>query len=428
MDNIGYFSYWYNLVMTYLLYGFTWLSDNFREFADVIKVAAISLTASLAVILFSMIRVAYNSWKERKYKKVVDRLDKRYGEGIKYILSSECPNNMSRDQVLEALDLHDSDIDRKKLLKDWRERMAMSQIIYKYRISEEAALNRRRNLSILLGVFGIKEFLEEVIVKDKIHHKTDALHMLRAFKVPTNQWIANQLMNSRRKRVQRLAMYASIMSSTNADLEYFESDFFDANRCIYDEIQLGYVLHRRQSMKRKIPNLAHWAHMHNTPETQCVFVRLMRQFNQKEYCADLEPLFNHNSPSELIEEIARTWGYLKYVDGEAAMSDMLLTQPDDGKVSIMHALTRLGTGNSMSALLDGYRNSGNQHVKFEALRCIYWYGQAGREKFMELKESALPADKPLFEFFENKLTIPDLPLEKDDVYRSEYGDNLYSVI
>lgn len=196
---------------------------------------------------------------------------------------------------------------------------------------------------------------------------------------------------------------------------------------MYDEIQLGFVLQRRKTSKRKIPNLAHWATMHDNPKAQVMFIRMMRQFSQKEYCDELEELFNHNSDGELIEEIARTWGYLGYTQGEELMSEMLLTQPDDSKVSIMHALTRLNTGKSLGSLVDGYRNSGSPHVKFEALRCIYLYGDEGRKKFEELKAGATEREAYFFDFFNNELTLKEIPLEKTARYHSRYGDNLFSV-
>ena len=109
------------------------------------------------------------------------------------------------------------------------------------------------------------------------------------------------------------------------------------------------------------------------------------------------------------------------------MSEMLLTQADDSKVAIMHALTRLNTGQSLNALVDGYRNSGSPHVKFEALRCIYLYGQQGRAKFEELKAQATERDDFYFKFFDNELTLKEIPLEKTARYHSRYGDNLFSV-
>lgn len=427
MDTIAEISYWYNLLITYFVIGVTWLFDHFRDFAWIIRVAAISLTISGWLILISLFRVFRSAWKRRKWRKIEKKLLKRYGEAIDYILSPESENNLSRDDVLYLLDIDPSEADPHKLLKDWKERLTMSRIIYKARISEEAQVSGHRNLHVLLGVFGIVDFLEEVILKDKMHLKVEGLLMLRAFKAPTNQWIANQLMNSKRRRVKRLAMYASIMSSANTDLEYFESDFFANNFCLYDEIQLGFVLARRQSAKRKIPNLAHWATIQDHPEAQAMFIRMMRQFNQKEYCGELEEMFHHNSDGKLIEEIARTWGYLGYTEGEELMSEMMLTQPDDGKVAIMHALTRLNTGKSLNTLLDGYHNSGNPHVKFEALRCIYLYGAIGRAKFQELQIRATEAEKKYFAFFENDLTLKEIPLEKTDRYYSRYGDNLFSV-
>lgn len=427
MDTIGELSYWYNLIITYVVIGVTWLFDHFRDFAWIIRVAAISLTISLWLILITLFRIFRNSWIRRKWRKIEKKLTDRYGEAIDFILSPQSSNNLGRDEILKLLEIEPNEADPHKLLKDWKERISMARIIYRSRISEEAQVKSSRNLHVLLNVFGLVDFLEETIVKDKLHLKAEALMMLRAFKSPTNQWIANQLINSKRKRVQRLAIYASIMSSSNTDLDYFESEFFSNNFCQYDEIQLGFVLQRRKSLKRKIPNLAHWANIQNDPRTQAMFVRMMRQFNQTEYCSELEDLFNHNSEGFLIEEIARTWGYLKYTEGEELMSEMMLTQPDDGKVAIMHALTRLNTGKSLATLIDGYRHSGQAHVKFEALRCIYLYGDEGRAKFEELRANATPQEKMFFEFFENELTKKEIPLEKTARYYSEYGDNLYSV-
>ncbi|MCH5224761.1 MAG: hypothetical protein J1D77_02135 [Muribaculaceae bacterium] len=427
MNTINELAYWHNLIITYFIIGISWLFEHFRDYAWIVRVAAISLTVSGSLIVISLFRIFNRSLKRRKRIKVENNLRKRYGEAIEYILSPESDHNMGRDQMLEKLDIPPSEDDPKRLLKDWRERMAMARIIYRTRISEDARINDSRNVQVLLNIFGITEFLEEVVLKDKQHLKVEALLMLRAFKVSTNQWISNQLMNSKRHRVKRMAMYSSIMTHTNTDLQYFESEFFANNFCMYDEIQLGFVLQKRLSAKRKIPNLAHWATMHEDPKAQEMFIRMMRQFNQKEYCYELEELFNHSSEGALIEEIARTWGYLGYTEGEQLMSEMLLTQADDSKVAIMHALTRLNTGNSLPALVDGYRNSGSPHVKFEALRCIYLYGQQGRAKFEELRAKATDKDKFYFEFFDNELTLKEIPLEKTARYHSRYGDNLFSV-
>lgn len=429
MNTINWFVYYFDLVLAYIVYAVTYIYENFREFSFVIKVAAISLTISIGLVLYCVCRVFIRKWKRSRWQRVMDRLEKRWGDGVAYVLSADAKPNLSRQEVLEALDLKEKDAtDPKSLLKNTKERLQFSRLVYRKRISEDAVLGRRHNLHVLLSIFGVQEFLEEQVIKGKESLKGEALHMMRAFKLSVNQWVANQMMASKRKRLRRLAMYASIMSSSNTDLQYFETKFFDHNCCTYDEIQLGYVLRRRQLGKRKMPNLAYLAHQQQNPGTQAVFVRLMRQFNQAEYCNELEDLFTETSDRELTEEIARTWGYLNYGDGETLLADALLTQPDDTKVCIMHALARMNTGRSLASLEDGYRYSTAPNVRFEALRCLYNYGPAGQAKLAELELSATTeADKALFSFFHNPITLPRMALSEDDIYTPQFGENIYSV-
>lgn len=426
MYTINIIQYYFNLVWTWIADYVTYLYDNFREFAPVIKIAAISLTFSLLLIVFTLIRIMLRGLRNRKSRKYQKRIRERYGDAMKYILSEEADPKMTRKQIIEKLELDENDKENAKLLKNDKERLAFCRVLYRYRISDDAALGRRGNLHVLLDIFDLPQFLENTVNKGSLKLKAEVLIMLRAFKLPVNQWIANQLLNSRRLRLRRLAMYASIMSSSNTDLEYFESDFFDDHCCTYDEIQLGYVLERRKSMRRKIPNLAQLAALQKNPGTQAVFVRLMHQFEQKEYCADLEELFSRGN-KELMHEICRTWGYLGYTEGEQILQDVIMTQSDDTKVAIMHALTRLNTGKSLNVIVDGYRNSGDPHVRYEALRCLYSYGPEGRRKFEELKLEAPEHEKMFFEFFTNPLTRKEALLSEENTYEALEGANVFSV-
>lgn len=403
-----------------------YLWNEFMGFSAIIKIAVVVVTFSVLLILATFVRIGYNGWRNRKWNKQYKKLDDKYGEGVRYLLSAEAKPNMSREEVMNALDLDDNE--RKgNILKNFRERFTFARLVYRYRISDEATHDKQKNLQLLLDIFGTPVFLEEVINKGQMRRKAEALVMMRAFKLPVNQWVANQLRNAKRYRVRRLSSYASIMSGSNADLEYFESEFFDNNCCLYDEIQLGYVLQRRKSMKRIIPNLAQLAANQRNPGTQAVFVRLLRQFEQKEYCADLEELFNTTNDRELIQEICRTWGYLKYEPGEELMQDIILTQADDTKIAIMHALARLRTGKSLEIFEAAYRDSGAQNVRYEALRCLFNYGAEGYLKFKELEGSHRDGDEVLFEFFINPLTREATKLSKDDIYESVGEENLYSV-
>ena len=426
MYTINIIEYYFNLAASWVSQYVLYLWNEFMAFSPIIKIAAVSVTLSFLLILVTLIRMTYNGLHEMKWKREYKRLDEKYGNGIRYILSPQARSNMTRQEIIDSVDVDDEDRNR-NILKNYRERFSFARLVYNSRISEEATHDNQKNLQILLDIFEIPAFLNEVVNKSPMRRKAEALVMIRAFKLPVNQWIANQLRNAKRFRVRRLSSYASIMSSSNSDLEYFESEFFDKNCCLYDEIQLGYVLQRRKSMKRKIPNLAQLAQNQSNPTTQAVFVRLMRQFEQKEFCSELEDLFNANSNKELTQEICRTWGYLKYLPGETLMQDILLTQPDDTKVAILHALTRLNTGQSLDQMVIAYRDSGDQHVRYEALRCLFNYGPAGYTKFKELERTAPEQDRHLFEFFTNPLTREETRLSKDDRYETVGEENLWEV-
>lgn len=426
MNTINEFAYYSDIVIAWVTFYITFLWEHFRDFAFVIKIAVLSLTLSGILVLGFFVRLLENAHKENRWKKAMDRLEEKWGEAISYILSDEAKTNMSRKEILDKFELSPDD-DNREQLKSFKEKFCFCRILYQHRISAEAALGRQRNLQTVLDIFGLKDFLENVINKSKLKHQVEALHMMRAFKVSINSWLINQMMESKRRRVKRLAMYASIMSNSNTDLEYFETKFFDQNCCTYDEMQLGFVLSRRLSVNRPIPNLTHWIYLNTKSQTQCIFVRLMRQFDQAEYCADLVPLFRETNNRRLIEEISRTWGYLHYTDCEQELSELLVSQPDTTKIVIMHALSRLGTGNATDVFIDHYTSSGSQLVRLEALRCLWNYGDEGKAKVKELEQSAPAVDAPLFAFFHNDITREDLELPEDDIYQPLYGDNLYSV-
>lgn len=429
MYTINYITYYLNLAGTWVSQYVMYLWNEFMGFSPIIKIAVVIVTFSVLLILFTILRVCYYGLRDRKWKKEYKKLDKKYGDGVRYILSSEASPKMTRQEILNALDLDDEERkDRGNILKNFRERFTFSRLVYRTRISEDATHDNQANLVILLDIFGIPHFLEDVINKSSMRRKAEALIMIRAFKLPVNQWLANQLRNAKRYRVRRLSSYASIMTGSNSDLEYFESEFFDNNCCLYDEIQLGYVLQRRKSMNRRMPNLAQLANNQTNPSTQAVFVRLMRQFEQAEYCNELEELFINSNNKELVQEICRTWGYLKYVPGEQMMHDILLTQPDDTKVAILHALARMRTGRSLDQMVMIYRDSGDQHVRYEALRCMYNYGQEGYRKFKELEKTVSDYDRRIFEFFSNPLTRESTKLSKADTYETIGEDNLYAVM
>ena len=367
-------------------------------------------------MLYMLFALYVLSYRRRKMRKTKARLLARFGQGIDYILSSEDQKRLSKHEIAAIFGIENENL-TKDLLKNKREKETFVEIFYHRFISERSDLANRENITSSLFLFGIPEFLEKEVSLRSTSKKVRYMTMIRTFKLPVSPWVINKLLNTKYLTVQRMAMYSNIMLSSDNDLDYFETDFFDKHCCIKDEIELAYSLQRRRRAGLKLPNLARWANLQKNERSQCMFVRLMRRFDELEYCDQLTELFKTQTrKKKLIEEISRTWGYLHYTDGEDLLIDALLTQPDDTKVAIMHALTRFATGKSLGALLEGFQNTTNPHVRFEALRCMYNYGEAGRSMFIELDRDAREEDRKFFDFFNNPITLEKIRLDKEQAY------------
>lgn len=414
MDTIAYIRYYLYYVASFLRYIVSFVATKLEKYPTEVKVAAVISVLCGFTIVVIFIRMLFMSGSRKNLRLLREHTEETYVDAMKFLLSDEAPEQMSREEICQLFGL-DPAVNPDPLKKA-KEKQVFAEVFYELFINDKSESVRMGNIHTMLEIFGIPEHLEKEVSLSAKRNKVNALNMIRAYGLSISPWIINKLLNSKNLRLQRLAMYTVIVSSSDSSMDYFETEFFDKNSCIKDEIELAYSLNRRRKAGLKLPNLARWAHMHKREFTQCLFVRLMRRFNQVEYCDQLKDLFRESRKKKLIEEISRTWGYLHYVDGEQMMIDSLLTQPDDTKVAILHALTRFGTGHGLDALLDGFHHSHNPHVRYEALRCLYNYGTEGRKAFDKLELEASEEDSKYFSFFHNPITLAKVRLDREQAY------------
>lgn len=427
MDTISGFTYYLRLLASYVIYYWDHLHSLYNDYPYEVQTAVWVIQWSFIGIFFLTIALERLGLKRRSEERLSAKLEAAYGEAADFVFASD-DQLLTRDKIQAHFHVEPDEVAKHGLLRDDKERRQMCQLIYDRLLhNESVSSNQQKNLNLLLDIFGLPTFLEAELSLGNMRNKMNAMTMIRTFKLYVNPWLLNKLLNSGKLRVRRMAMYLSVMSSADSELEYFETDFFDNNACIYDEIELGYTLQRRRAAGLKLPNLAHWAHLQKNDSTKCLFVRLMRRFDQREYCHQLQDLFHDSKHKKLIEEISRTWGYLNYADGEQLLVDTMLTQPDDTKVAIMHAVTRMASGRNLDLLLDGYNNTTNPHVRFEALRCMYSYGDEGRAMLKELESQASEADRKFFAFFHNPITLARIPLDREQAYHPSV-ETVYNLI
>ena len=388
----------------------------FADYPLVVKISAVSTVLIFLGIFVVLVYLFFKSNHRRHIKKVWNEINERFADKIEYILSAEASPHLSRAEIVRIMDVEEEVKNNKPLLKTKEEKRMFARLLRNKRYELTHVRDRHGNFAHMLDLFSVPQFLENEVSMAAMSYKVHAMYVIRVFKLPISPWVINKLLNSKKLTVRRLAMYASVSNNSDYDMDYFESDFFDETCCVYDEIELAYALQRRRSRGLRLPNLARGANMQKNPSTQCVFVRLMRRFNQREHCHQLADLFMRSKHKKLIEEISRTWGYLHYVGGEQMLVDSFLSQPDDTKVAILHAIVRMGTGKQLELFRDSFQNMVNPHVRYEALRCMYNYGDAGRDMFHGLESLASEGDRKYFTFFHNPITLEKVRLDKEQAY------------
>ena len=417
MDSVSTLTYYLDLLVAYGNYYLLYVIDLFREYPPSVKIAAALFTVWFVFIMILVTELIRQIWAKHYRAKVFKRLREAFEDSIYRILADDTIKpNLTRDEVIKIMGLDQPRYIGRKLLNSKTEKRIFCRIIYEMILSDRILHGRNHNLQQILEIFGIPKFLEDDVNYGNDWHKVSAINSMRLYKLYISPWVINKLMENKRMRVRRLAMYSTVRSNSENELDAFETGFFEKNSCIFDEIMIGYELQRRRKRGLRLPNMALWASRFNSVEVKTMLVRMMRRFEQRDSCPQLMPLFNETHDKKLIEEICRTWGYLRYVYSEETMTDAFSLQTDDTKVAIMHAIARLNTGKQLKMFTYAYSSSANPHVRFEALRCLYNYGREGKAKLFELEKEANEQEKRFFAFFHNPITMRRIPLDEVQIY------------
>ncbi|MCR4765092.1 MAG: hypothetical protein K5856_02825 [Bacteroidaceae bacterium] len=426
MDSISVLTYFLKLIWAYGSYYLLYFYNIFRDYPTGVRISALLTSIWLILSIIIIIEIGRRIAKKRRNETTKKNVFEQYKKPIERILwDSDISDDLSKSEILSIMGIEKNEIANKKLLNTTLEKQVFCRMIYDIIIHDQMREGRNNNLNQILDIFAIQKFLEDNVNYGNAWNKVSAINMLRTFKLYISPWVINKLLENKRKRIRRLAMYSSVRGGSENDLEVFESDFYEKNNCIFDEITIGYELQRRKKNGMRLPNLALWTTRFESPEIKCMLVRMMRRFEQKEFCSQLRPMFDATHHKKLVEEICRTWGYLQYKESEDIMANAYSLQSDDTKVAIMHAIARLRSGKMSKAFVYSYENSRNPHVRFEALRCLYNYGREGRMELKELEKRANEKDKRFFAFFHNPITLQKIPLDELQIYHQTIETSFY---
>ena len=132
------------MFLAYCKFLYSYVIYKFADYPDEIKVAAMISATCVLVIIIMLLSLLWMSWREKKRNKQMERIEKKYGQGMKYIVSSEASELMSEKEIERAFGIDRDEMDG-PLLKNNREKRMFVNIFYKYFVSQRSELSRTEN-------------------------------------------------------------------------------------------------------------------------------------------------------------------------------------------------------------------------------------------------------------------------------------------
>ena len=193
MDTISYIRYYLLLVVAYIKYLSSRAFTRFEDYPFETRTAVAITLFSTFVILMMQVTLFFAGIRRNKKERLRNSIIYRFGKGMAWILSEDASQLVTNDEILEAFGV-DKSMAGKELLKTDVEKKMFAQVFYMDYITEKSELSRIENIHRMLELFGISEFLEKEVSLGNMRRISDALHKLRAFKLPVSPWVVNKLL------------------------------------------------------------------------------------------------------------------------------------------------------------------------------------------------------------------------------------------
>ena len=113
MGTISFIKYYISLFMAYCKFLFTFVIYKFADYPNEIKFAALVSALCVMIIIVMQISIFWMSWLNKRKTKLRERIEKKFGKGMEYIVSSEASEIMSEKEIENAFEL---DEDRKSVV------------------------------------------------------------------------------------------------------------------------------------------------------------------------------------------------------------------------------------------------------------------------------------------------------------------------
>lgn len=378
----------------YILYYYYYYYNVFVGYPLVVKISIFVILASILVSVILFIRILVLYMGKVQERKILHYLKVTYRDKIKTIAVD--PVVHSVEDIIVSLNY-----DKKKPLGVKQKRL-LTRLLALFKVELSDRLNRTNYHNIILA-FDLIPFFEREIQFAKPRYRMRMLMWIRYLEESVSSVVLIPQLYNRNPKIRKAAQATFMWDSSADPFRFFDNADFDSNFRPWDKIDIHNIFENRLRWNKNIPNVTQWIRAPKNEIVKPLFACEIRYWNKKDECPYLLDTFFETNNIELRCEIAKTLGYMKYVDAEQKLTGSYTAQPEKVKQAIISSVTMMQSGFSLSFLRSAYFDAVDISTKMAALEGLFDYGIQGRREFESLELRAKMSDVILFEHIKNPI-------------------------
>ncbi len=262
------------------------------------------------------------------------------------------------------------------------------------------------NLQNTLTLLGLTNFMENRLALGKERDKLRVIQAARVLNIPLANNLMSQLVNSRYLPLRKAARFYYILTNEDDPYLFFEEKETVEDFLVWDEMELHQLFEDCQKLGKHLPSFIPLMRQITDSKKIAFFIRETAYWGSPAEVHYLTEYFHSPNP-EFRKAAFEGMGIRKFAESEEAMYAEYYDQPETLRRTILESLLAIKSGKAVPFLREAYQNSASRFTKRTALLCLWLYNAEGQQAFLELKETASPHERILFEHVEKVSGIQD---------------------
>lgn len=343
MEGTDYFQYFFNAV-----------KGAYVRYPWVVQVSYIIVVLCILAVGVLAVFMSWDIYMRKKNARRFDELKSKYYGVLSDIAKA--------DRVLERSEIY-------AMLRPEQ----VTETSYVYRIKwielfillradtdmQEPAITNMRNA---MEVLGLSEFMENRLIYGRDKDKLRVIQAARLLDMQLPDSVMASIVNNRDVRLHKAARFYYMLINKDDPYLFFENDKMNDRFSVWDKLEFHQLFADCHEAGKKLPS----------------FIPLIRQLSNPEKAA------------------FEGMGLRRFVAAEEKMKACFYNQSESIKRVILESILSIRSGKSATFIKEVFDTSASRFTKRTALYCLWYYGDAGKELFMEMKKTASEDDLVLF--------------------------------